>query len=120
MADEEDHTGVYMRLPILALIGVAVVLQTGCVTGRRSLSLPVSTHEVPSTSRGQVYLLPPERGCVGALAFDQGSERFRCGADARQGGSSARERLLSAGLSCQRGNDPCDWISLEWSVSNYA
>jgi hypothetical protein len=45
-----------MRLPLLALIGVAVVFQAGCVTGRRSLSLPVSTHEVPSSTRGQVYI----------------------------------------------------------------
>jgi hypothetical protein len=45
-----------MRLPILALIGAAIVLQTGCVTGRRSLSLPVSTHDVPSATRGQIYI----------------------------------------------------------------
>ena len=45
-----------MRLPILALIGVAVVFQAGCVTGRRALSLPVSTHDVPSPTRGQVYV----------------------------------------------------------------
>jgi hypothetical protein len=45
-----------MRLPLLALIGVAVVFQAGCVTGRRSLSLPVSTHDAPSATRGQVYI----------------------------------------------------------------
>ena len=45
-----------MRLPLLALIGVTVVFQTGCVTGRRALSLPVSTHEAQSASRGQVYV----------------------------------------------------------------
>jgi hypothetical protein len=45
-----------MRLSLLALIGVAVVFQAGCVTGRRSLSLPVSTHEVPSATRGPVYI----------------------------------------------------------------
>jgi hypothetical protein len=45
-----------MRLPLLALIGIAVVFQSGCVTGRRSLSLPVSTHDAPSATRGQVYI----------------------------------------------------------------
>jgi hypothetical protein len=45
-----------MRLPLLALIGIAVVFQAGCVTGRRSLSLPVSTHDAPSATRGQVYI----------------------------------------------------------------
>ncbi len=45
-----------MRLPLLALIGIAVVLQAGCVTGRRALSLPVSAHDVPSPTRGQVYI----------------------------------------------------------------
>jgi hypothetical protein len=45
-----------MRLPILALVGVAIALQTGCVTGRRALSLPVATHVVTSPTRGQVYI----------------------------------------------------------------
>ena len=45
-----------MRLPFLALIGIAVVFQAGCVTGRRSLSLPVSTRDAPSATRGQVYI----------------------------------------------------------------
>ena len=47
-----------MRLPLLALIGVAVVLQAGCVTGRRSLSLPVSTHDVPSRPAGRYISRP--------------------------------------------------------------
>jgi hypothetical protein len=45
-----------MRLPPLALIGIAVVFQAGCVTGRRSLSLPVSTQDLPSATRGKVYI----------------------------------------------------------------
>ncbi len=45
-----------MKLPILALIGAAIVLQAGCVTGRRSISLPISTHAVSSATRGQVYI----------------------------------------------------------------
>jgi uncharacterized lipoprotein YajG len=45
-----------MKLPILALLGAAIVLQTGCVTGRRSLSLPVPTHAASSATRGQVYI----------------------------------------------------------------
>jgi hypothetical protein len=45
-----------MRLTLLAFIGVAVVFQAGCVTGRRSLSLPVSTRNVQSAIRGPVYI----------------------------------------------------------------
>jgi hypothetical protein len=45
-----------MRLPLLALIGVAVVFQTGCVTGRRTLSLPISTHESHAATQGRVYI----------------------------------------------------------------
>ena len=45
-----------MRIPLLALIGVAVVLQTGCVTGRRTLSLPISTQESHATTKGSVYI----------------------------------------------------------------
>ena len=45
-----------MRLPVLALIGVAVVFQTGCVTGRRTLSLPISTHESHAATQGRVYI----------------------------------------------------------------
>jgi len=45
-----------MRLPLLALIGVAVVFQSGCVTGRRTLSLPISTHESPAATQGRVHI----------------------------------------------------------------
>lgn len=45
-----------MRLPLLAFIGVAVILQTGCVTGRRTLSLPVSTQETRADAQGRVYI----------------------------------------------------------------
>lgn len=45
-----------MRLPLLALIGVAAVLQTGCVTGRRTLALPISAHESHAATQGRVYI----------------------------------------------------------------
>jgi hypothetical protein len=45
-----------MKLPIIALIGVAIVLQTGCVTGRRSLALPVPSHDIPPATQGKVYI----------------------------------------------------------------
>jgi hypothetical protein len=45
-----------MRIPLLTLIGVAVVLQTGCVTGRRTLSLPVSTQASHAAVQGRVYI----------------------------------------------------------------
>lgn len=45
-----------MRLSLLAFIGVAVVLQTGCVTGRRTISLPISTQASPAPLQGRVYI----------------------------------------------------------------
>lgn len=45
-----------MKLPLIALIGAALVLQTGCVTGRRSFSLPVSSHDIPVATHGKVYV----------------------------------------------------------------
>jgi hypothetical protein len=46
-----------MKLPIAILLGVAIVLQIGCVTGRRTLDLPVKAAAVtPSVTRGQVYI----------------------------------------------------------------
>lgn len=44
-----------MRLSLLAFIGIAVVLQTGCVIGRRSLSLPIAAQSRPFV-QGSVYL----------------------------------------------------------------
>lgn len=45
-----------LKLPLLALIGIAVVLQTGCVVGRRTLSLPIATHASPAATQGKVYI----------------------------------------------------------------
>jgi hypothetical protein len=45
-----------MKLPLIALIGVVVVSQTGCVTGRRSFSLPVPSHDIPGATQGKVYI----------------------------------------------------------------
>jgi uncharacterized lipoprotein YajG len=45
-----------MKLPIITLIGAAIVLQTGCVTGRRTFSLPVASHGVPAATHGKVYI----------------------------------------------------------------
>lgn len=46
-----------MKLPIAIVLGAAIVLQTGCVTGRRTLDLPVKTATAsPSATRGQVYI----------------------------------------------------------------
>jgi Uncharacterized lipoprotein len=45
-----------MRLQILALVGIAIVLQTGCVTGRRSFALPVQSHDIPPATQGKVYI----------------------------------------------------------------
>jgi hypothetical protein len=41
---------------LLLLIGVAFVLQTGCVTGRRSFALPVQSHDIPPATHGKVYI----------------------------------------------------------------
>jgi uncharacterized lipoprotein YajG len=40
----------------IALIGAAIVLQAGCVTGRRSFELQVPTGEVPAATAGKVYI----------------------------------------------------------------
>jgi hypothetical protein len=45
-----------MRLPLLALVSIAVVFQTGCVLGRRTLSLPISTQPSHVAIQGRVYL----------------------------------------------------------------
>jgi len=45
-----------MKLPVVAFIGAVVLLQTGCVTGRRSLSLPVPSHDIPAATQGKVYI----------------------------------------------------------------
>ena len=45
-----------MKFPVIALIGVAIVLQTGCVTGRRTFSLPVQSHNIPAATQGKVYI----------------------------------------------------------------
>jgi uncharacterized lipoprotein YajG len=45
-----------MKLPLIALIGAALVLQTGCVTGRRSFSLPIPSHDIPAATHGKVYI----------------------------------------------------------------
>jgi hypothetical protein len=45
-----------MRLLFSALVCVAIVLQTGCVTGRRELSLPVQSHDISAAIQGRVYI----------------------------------------------------------------
>src|SRR5882724_8551035 len=45
-----------MKLPLVALIGAAIALQTGCVVGRRSFELPVQSHDIPAATRGKVYI----------------------------------------------------------------
>jgi hypothetical protein len=45
-----------MKFPFIALIGAAIVLQTGCVTGRRTFSLPVASHNIPAATHGKVYI----------------------------------------------------------------
>jgi hypothetical protein len=45
-----------MKLALIALVGAVVVLQSACVTGRRSLSLPVPSHDIPAATRGNVYI----------------------------------------------------------------
>jgi hypothetical protein len=45
-----------MKFPLIALIGVVVVLQTACVTGRRSLSLAVPSQDTPAATQGKVYI----------------------------------------------------------------
>ncbi len=45
-----------MRLLFVALVGVVIVLQTGCVTGRRELSLPIQSHDIAGTIQGRVYI----------------------------------------------------------------
>lgn len=45
-----------MKFPVIAVIGVAIVLQTGCVVGRRSFELPVQSHDIPAATQGKVYI----------------------------------------------------------------
>jgi uncharacterized lipoprotein YajG len=46
-----------MRLPLIALVSAAIVLQTGCVTGRRTLDLSVpTTSGAPAPTAGNVYI----------------------------------------------------------------
>jgi uncharacterized lipoprotein YajG len=45
-----------MKLPVVAFIGAAILLQTGCVTGRRSFALPVPSHDIPAATQGKVYI----------------------------------------------------------------
>jgi uncharacterized lipoprotein YajG len=45
-----------MKFPLIALIGAAIVLQAGCVTGRRTFELQVPTSEVPAATAGKVYI----------------------------------------------------------------
>jgi len=45
-----------LKLPVVAFIGAAILLQSGCVTGRRSISLPVPSHDIPAATQGKVYI----------------------------------------------------------------
>ena len=45
-----------MKLPFIALVGVAIAFQTGCVVGRRSFELPVQSHDIPAATQGKVYI----------------------------------------------------------------
>jgi Uncharacterized lipoprotein len=45
-----------MKFPFIALICAAIVLQTGCVTGRRSFALPVQSHDILAATQGKVYI----------------------------------------------------------------
>jgi uncharacterized lipoprotein YajG len=45
-----------MKLPFIAVIGFVIVLQAGCVTGRRSFALPVRSHDIPAATQGKVYI----------------------------------------------------------------
>ncbi len=39
-----------MKFPLIAVIGAAIILQTGCVTSRRSFALPVPSHDIPAAT----------------------------------------------------------------------
>jgi hypothetical protein len=45
-----------MKFPVIAVVGIAIVLQTGCVVGRRSFELPVQSHDIPPATQGRVYV----------------------------------------------------------------
>jgi hypothetical protein len=45
-----------MKFATLALIGFAAVLQAGCVTGQRSFTLSIPTHDNPASTQGKVYI----------------------------------------------------------------
>lgn len=45
-----------MKYHICALIGAVMLLQTGCVVGRRTVALPVPTMGAASQSRGTIYI----------------------------------------------------------------
>jgi hypothetical protein len=45
-----------MKFPVIAAISIAIVLQTGCVVGRRSFELPIQSHDIPTPTHGKVYI----------------------------------------------------------------
>jgi uncharacterized lipoprotein YajG len=45
-----------MKAIYIALIGAAILLQTGCVTGRRSLTPPIPSHTTQVATLGSVYI----------------------------------------------------------------
>jgi hypothetical protein len=45
-----------MKLPLVLLATAALLLQTGCVTGRRTLTLDVPAGSVPAATKGKVYI----------------------------------------------------------------
>ena len=45
-----------MRLLFIALVIVAIVLQTGWVIGRRELTLPVQSRDMSTAIQGRVYV----------------------------------------------------------------
>jgi uncharacterized lipoprotein YajG len=45
-----------VKFPLIAVIGAVIILQTGCVTGRRSFALPVPSHDIPAATQGKVRI----------------------------------------------------------------
>jgi Short C-terminal domain/Uncharacterized lipoprotein len=45
-----------MKFSVIALVGVAIILQTGCVVGRRTFPLAITSHDIPAPSHGTVYI----------------------------------------------------------------
>lgn len=45
-----------MKLPIIVFAAATILLQSGCVTGRRTLTLDVPSGNIPAATKGKVYI----------------------------------------------------------------